>query len=82
MPRLRRLTGNEVIKILQRFGFRVVRIKGSHHRLQRTVDDQEQYLTVAVHGSQPIPLPTLHSIYREASRFIPPDELREYFYTD
>jgi predicted RNA binding protein YcfA (HicA-like mRNA interferase family) len=37
MPKLRRLSGLEVIKILEAFGFEVVRVKGSHHVMQRTV---------------------------------------------
>ena len=34
MPRLPRLRGREVIAALQRAGFSVLRIKGSHHFLQ------------------------------------------------
>jgi predicted RNA binding protein YcfA (HicA-like mRNA interferase family) len=34
MPKLRKLKGREVIKILQRHGFEVTRIKGSHHFLR------------------------------------------------
>jgi predicted RNA binding protein YcfA (HicA-like mRNA interferase family) len=49
MPKLRRLNGNEVIKILAEFGFEVIRIRGSHHRLERIVDEQSQLVTVPVH---------------------------------
>jgi predicted RNA binding protein YcfA (HicA-like mRNA interferase family) len=31
MPKLRKLKGREVIKILQEHGFEVTRVKGSHH---------------------------------------------------
>ena len=31
MPKLRKLKGKEVIKILEDHGFEVVRVKGSHH---------------------------------------------------
>ena len=34
MPKLRKLKGREVIKILKDHGFNVVRIKGSHHFLR------------------------------------------------
>lgn len=34
MPRLPRLRGRDLIKILHRHGFTVVRIRGSHHYLQ------------------------------------------------
>jgi predicted RNA binding protein YcfA (HicA-like mRNA interferase family) len=83
MPRLRRLSGKEVIKIFQDFGFEVYSQRGSHIRLQRTTPDgQQQRLLIAVHGSKEIRLGTLKSIYNNACRFIPEEELRPYFYTE
>ena len=71
MPRLRRLSGYEVIAILEGFGFAVIRVKGSHHRLRRTVNDQNQYLTVPVHGNRPLPTGTLRTIYAKPGRILP-----------
>jgi predicted RNA binding protein YcfA (HicA-like mRNA interferase family) len=34
MPKLRKLKGREVIKVLKDHGFNVIRIKGSHHFLR------------------------------------------------
>jgi predicted RNA binding protein YcfA (HicA-like mRNA interferase family) len=82
MPKLRRLSGKEAIKILESFGFEIFSQKGSHIRLQRIVQGEEQRLLVAVHGSKTLKLGTLKSIYRDACRFIPEDELRSHFYTD
>ena len=82
MPRLRRLSGKQVITILRSFGFEIYSQKGSHVRLQRTDDGQNQRLLVVVHGNKPIRIGTLHSIYQQACRFIPEDELRPHFYTD
>jgi predicted RNA binding protein YcfA (HicA-like mRNA interferase family) len=83
MPKLRRLSGDEVIKILQGFGFSVFSQRGSHVRLQRiTQEGQQQRLVVPVHGRSPIPLGTLRSIYRQASAFISEDDLRALFYTE
>jgi predicted RNA binding protein YcfA (HicA-like mRNA interferase family) len=79
MPKLRRLTGPEVIRILEQFGFIVSRTKGSHRRLKRVIDDAEQYLTVAFHGNKPIPIGTLRKIYREACEYIPEEELEPHF---
>jgi predicted RNA binding protein YcfA (HicA-like mRNA interferase family) len=62
MPKLLRLSGREVIEILREFGFEVVRIRGSHHRLMRVVGKQKQYITVPVHGKKLLSLPTLKSI--------------------
>ncbi|MBN8636179.1 MAG: type II toxin-antitoxin system HicA family toxin [Anaerolineae bacterium] len=41
MPKLKCLSGKELIKILERFGFEVISQKGSHVRLQRVVDGKE-----------------------------------------
>jgi predicted RNA binding protein YcfA (HicA-like mRNA interferase family) len=82
MPRLRSLSGADIIKILERFGFEVIGIKGSHHKLRRIVDEQKQTLHVPVHGKQTIPSGTLHSIYKQASTYIAEDELKSYFYAD
>ncbi len=82
MPRLRRLSGVEVIKILETFGFTVIRIKGSHHKLRRVVDGRKQTLHVPVHGNRPLAVGTLHSIYRDACRYIASETLKLHFYTD
>lgn len=82
MPRLRRLNGKEVVRILQGFGFEIVRIRGSHHHLRRVADEQRQNLNVPVHGSKPLPTGTLRSIYRQACAYISEAELMPHFYTD
>lgn len=82
MPKLLRLNGNQAIRILESFGFRIVRVRGSHHHLQRVVDDKEQNLNVPVHGSKTLHTGTLKNIYRQASEYIPEEELKAHFYTD
>lgn len=82
MPKLRRLSGSDVIKILESFGFEVIRIKGSHHKLRRVVDEQKQTLIIAVHANKSVPVGTLRAIYRQACAYIPEDELESHFYTD
>jgi predicted RNA binding protein YcfA (HicA-like mRNA interferase family) len=82
MPKLRRLSGKQVIAILRRFGFEVIRIRGSHHQLQRVADDQEQLITVPVHRNEPLPIGTLRSIYRQACLYIPETDLYPLFYAD
>jgi predicted RNA binding protein YcfA (HicA-like mRNA interferase family) len=82
MPKFRRLSGEEVIAILQSFGFEVVRIKGSHHHLRRLVDNIRQNLTVPVHGRQSLALGTLKAIYRQAAQYIDETELNQAFYAD
>ncbi|MCC7448271.1 MAG: type II toxin-antitoxin system HicA family toxin [Anaerolineae bacterium] len=82
MPKLRRLNGPAVINIFEQFGFAVIRIKGGHHIMRRTVDGQAQTLNVPVHGTQAIPIGTLHSIYRDGCRYIPAQQLGPFFYAD
>ncbi len=81
MPKLRRLSGKEVLGILQMFGFEVIRVTGSHYRLRRTVEETDQYLSVPLHGNKPLPVGTLKSIYRQASEYLSENDLREHFYT-
>lgn len=82
MPKLRRLSGLDVIHILEQFGFRVVRIRGSHHILRRTVGDDIQTVNVPVHGSKQIGPGLLKRIYRGAGRYIPEEDLRSHFYSE
>jgi predicted RNA binding protein YcfA (HicA-like mRNA interferase family) len=79
MPKLRVLSGREVIKILSKFGFEVVSQKGSHMKLRRVLPDGiKQTLTVPLH--EELDKGTLKAIIRQASRYIPEEELKRYFY--
>ncbi len=79
MPKLRVLSGNEVVKILSKFGFDVVSQKGSHVKLRRVLPDgTRQTLTVPLHNE--LDKGTLKAIIRQASRYIPEEELKPYFY--
>ena len=51
MPRRPRLRGREIVAALQRGGFRVRRIKGSHHFLQQT---DGRATVVPVHAGETI----------------------------
>ena len=82
MPRLRRLNGRETIRILERFGFELVGIRGSHHHMRRIVDGERQSINVPVHGNKPLSVGTLHSIYRQACMYVPETELKPHFYAD
>jgi len=82
MPRLRSLSGADITKILESFGFEVISIKGSHYKLRRIVDEQKQTLNVLVHGKKPIAIGTLRSIYKPASAYIPEADLKPHFYID
>ena len=81
MPRLRRLSGAEVFAILGRFGFTLHAQRGSHAKVRRVlVDRTVQTLTVPVHDE--LDTGTCRAIFRQASRFIPEQDLRPHFYTE
>jgi predicted RNA binding protein YcfA (HicA-like mRNA interferase family) len=79
MPKLRRLSGPEVIKIFGHFGFSIVSQGGSHVKLRRLTDTGEkQTLTVPNHSQ--LDTGTCKAIYRQAMRYIPEDDLKPFFY--
>ena len=79
MPKLKRLSGQDVIKILSSFGFAAVSQKGSHVKLLRTATTGEkQSLTIPNHAESD--KGTLRAIMRQALRFIPEHELKPHFY--
>lgn len=80
-PRLRRLSGREVITALGQFGFTVARTRGSHASLVRVATDGSRHVpTVPLHKE--LAPGTLHAIYRQASRFIDPEELYAHFFDE
>jgi len=81
MPRLRRLAGAEVVRILGQFGFAVHSQRGSHIKLRRVLSDgTRQTLTVPAHSE--LDTGTCRAILRQAARFVADEDLRPHFYTD
>ncbi len=75
MPKLRVLSGRDVIKILSKFGFEVLSQKDSHVKLRRVLPDgAKQTLTVPLHKE--LDKGTLKAIIRQASRYIPEEDLK------
>ena len=81
MARLRVLAGDEVIAILGRFGFAVLSQRGSHVKLRRT-GSGGSIQTITVPRHREMDPGTLRAIFRQATRFVPEDDLRPHFYTD
>lgn len=80
MPRLKRLSGREVIAIFQKFGFTVASQKGSHVKLVRdSLGGERQVLTVPNHPE--LDTGTCRAILRQASRYISVTDLHPYFYS-
>ena len=81
MPRLKNLSGDNVVSILVGFGFQVRAQRGSHVKLRRALPGKNaEVLTVARHME--LDIGTLHAIFKQACRFVAEDELRKRFYTD
>ncbi|MEW5947926.1 MAG: type II toxin-antitoxin system HicA family toxin [Thermodesulfobacteriota bacterium] len=81
MPKLKTLSGRDVIKILAVFGFIVIAQRGSHVKLVRILPDStKQPLTIPVHPE--LDKGTLKAIFRQASRYIPETELKPHFYSE
>jgi len=79
--KLKKLSGQEVIKIFSQLGFGSVHQRGSHVKLRRiTGTGTKQTLSVPMHHE--LDNGTLLAIVRQASRFIPEDELEAHFYSE
>ena len=78
-PKLKRLSGKEVISILNKFGFALFTQRGSHIKLRRIGSaGDKQTLTVPSHDE--LDVGTLRAIIRQASRYVPEEYLKPYFY--
>lgn len=79
MPSLRRMSGREVVRAFESLGFEAHSRKGSHIKLRRVgPDGNKQTLVVPDHSE--IDTGTLRAIVRQASAFVPLDELRPFFF--
>jgi len=79
VPKLRRLSGNEVLSIFAKFGFSVLSQKGSHVKIRRlTASGSKESLTIPIHDE--LDTGTLKAILRQAGRFVSEAELTKYFY--
>ena len=79
MPKLKVLSGKDVIKIFGYFKFFIVDQKGSHIKLKRIVEkNNNQTLTIPNH--QELDKGTLKAIFNHALRYIPENKSRGYFY--
>ena len=56
------ISGKELVKLLERVGFKVIRVNGSHHRLKHA---DGRITTVPVHKNDDLPKGLLRKIVRE-----------------
>lgn len=79
MPKLKNLSGKDVVSILNQFGFEVINQRGSHIKLRRMKEDSKQTLLIPNHKE--IDTGTLRAIVRQAGRYIPVEDLNKHFYS-
>jgi predicted RNA binding protein YcfA (HicA-like mRNA interferase family) len=77
MPKLRRLSGDDVVSIFRGFWFRVAGQHGSHIKLVRDSPSGRQVLTIPAHRE--LDAGTLRAIIWQAGRFVAADELEPHF---
>jgi len=63
--KLKRVTGRQLVRILEKMGWHVDRVRGSHHIMRSAVHPRTT-LSVPVHGRRTLPIGTLSSILRDA----------------
>ena len=80
MPKLKIISGEDVVKIFLSFGFEVASQRGSHIKLRRILPGKiKQTLTIPNHYE--LDRGTLLAIYRQALRYIPEQDLMHHFYS-
>jgi predicted RNA binding protein YcfA (HicA-like mRNA interferase family) len=77
MPKLKQLSGKEIVKILESFGFAIVAQKGSHIKLTRYTAGNKEVLTIPNHKN--LKVGTTKAIYNQVSRYVSATELQEWF---
>ncbi len=78
-PRLRRLSGKQVVAVLARFGFAVFAQHGSHVKLRRVgAQGERETLVVPLHDE--LDAGTLRAIVRQATKYVPQEQLRPHFW--
>lgn len=73
MPKLRRVSGEEAIRALERLGFRQVRQRGSHVILKKETAQGSVGCVVPLHRE--LAIGTLRGILQQAK--VPPEEFME-----
>jgi predicted RNA binding protein YcfA (HicA-like mRNA interferase family) len=81
MPKLKPLSGDELLRIFSRFGFTKFSQRGSHVKLRRQIaGGSRQTLTIPLHRE--VDKGTLHAIFRQAQRYLAGDELAPHFFVE
>ena len=77
MPRIKQLSGKEIIKIFESHGFEVKRTVGSHVRLTLKQNDSSYHVTIPLHN--PVKKGTLSGIIKDFELCFGKGESGRYF---
>ncbi len=61
---MKQITGKALAKAIQRRGWQLVRVKGSHHVFMK--DGRRERIVIPMHGSQPLKIGLLHALMKIA----------------
>ncbi len=70
----RHISGNDLIKVLRKYGYQVTRQTGSHVRLTRIEADAEFHITIP--KSNPLKIGTLNNILKDLSAQLELDKVK------
>ena len=74
MPEYKRVSGKDLLRVLEEFGWHLHRIRGSHH-IMRHETKPRVTLSVPIHGSRTLPVGTQVALLKDAG--ISPDAFNE-----
>ena len=66
MPKLPRITGEELVKALEKEGFEIARQRGSHVQVRKYVEGKKVTFPIPVHKGKTLKPGTLRGIMRKA----------------
>jgi len=66
MPKLPRITGEKLVKALEKEGFELVRQRGSHVQMRKFVEEDKVTFPIPVHKGKTLKPGTLKGILRKA----------------
>lgn len=61
---MKSISGKKLCKVVEKFGWTLVRIKGSHHIYTR--ENTSKIVVIPVHGNRDLPIGTLNGILKDA----------------
>jgi predicted RNA binding protein YcfA (HicA-like mRNA interferase family) len=78
MPRLKVLSGKDLVKIFTKYGFEKIDQTGSHLKMRRISRTEKQTLIIPMHKE--IDKGLLRQIFNQSSKYIPSDNLEKDFF--